>query len=120
MRFWAELVNEEKEFKNIPVPYPICAESLVKKAIVYIEYKKYLLRLEDEKEGLGDSEKRIYTDNCLEKKFDKFKEIARKHKEYLLTFYERNKEYKNKLKFKTLIPTQFKIKTPTIEISENL
>ena len=92
LRFWSELVTI-KDFKEmrIPVPFPVCAESILRNmpADIYIRFIEYFLALEGERCGLKDIEKGEYQDSCLTKKLSKFKSLIKKHKEILLTEKER-------------------------------
>ncbi|MDP3093141.1 MAG: YdcF family protein [bacterium] len=90
LRFWGELVNSEG-FKNIPVPIPISAESVIDlSGDTYIRFIEYLLTLDGEIRGLGDNEKGAYNDKCVsDRGLDSFREIVQQRPEILLTNEER-------------------------------
>src|SRR3990167_1221192 len=73
LRFVAELRNEA-EFAKIPSILPISAESIVQvsQPTMVTEFGAYLLRFEDERQGLRDLEMSNYDDKCTKRNYSKF------------------------------------------------
>jgi len=88
--FWVKLTKEEPEFKDIPVPKFIASENLIGQSQPVRNSIEYVLRIEEEINGVGDIVVGNYQDSCLNKKFELYKKIIFDEYQSLLTRKERD------------------------------
>jgi len=93
LMFWKELTAEE--FKEVPMPFSLCAESIIGRAS--LDSSRLIKRINSEIKGLGHIEENSYRDKCLYENWHLYEEFIKKNNSILLTKKER-KQYEKKLK----------------------
>ncbi|MBI2637737.1 MAG: hypothetical protein HYW88_02445 [Candidatus Sungbacteria bacterium] len=92
LRHWADLAGGE--YKGMPMPFPVCAESLTAGLAPFQNISAFLKRVEDEQNGMKCLELGTYRDTCLEKRFSAFSGVMRKYPLLLLDSNEQKRYLK--------------------------
>jgi len=86
LRHWTELA--ESEFPALPMPFPVCAESVALFENSLHDLPAFTRRFEREQRGMRCLEAGRYGDSCLGKRLQAFKGVIKKHGSLLLSLEE--------------------------------